>query len=92
MAIRLSVEAYDPQLEGLLNYLNSTGLSMVPAKVRLLERAIAWVKLSDRFSYDAQQVEVVFGLGNLSHALSSQNTLAPQNQETSLCQAVEAQP
>jgi len=90
MAIRISVQAVDPHLEGLLNYIEEAGLSAPTAKHRLFEEGIAWVKLSDRFNYDAEKVEVVFDTHPQS--ATSQSMPAQQNQATQIFQEVEARP
>jgi hypothetical protein len=76
MAIHISVQASDPLLEGLLNYFDQSGVSSPAARCALLEKAMAWVKLSDRFSYDAQELEVVFRLDTPSELLANQHTSA----------------
>lgn len=49
MAIKLTVEANDPEVEGLLEYLDAncksgTPVAILHGKIALLERTLSWIK------------------------------------------------
>lgn len=51
MAIRLLVEATDPEVEGLLAYLQTQNHPTTTRRIGVLERAIEWLRASDPASF-----------------------------------------
>jgi len=51
MAINLLVEASDPDVERLLEYLHKMENLSLSSKILLLENTLVWLKASDNFRY-----------------------------------------
>jgi DNA-binding NarL/FixJ family response regulator len=51
MAIRLTVEASDPEVEGLLEYLQTQKHPTICSRISVLERAMKWLQASDPASF-----------------------------------------
>ena len=51
MAIRLTIEAEDPEVEQLLSFLQENCKRQTADKIYLLERAIVWLRATEAFTY-----------------------------------------
>lgn len=55
MSIKLIVEADDPEVEGLLEYLQSKGGDSAWKDIALLNRAVKWLEASESIRYTLTQ-------------------------------------